>query len=44
MGIGMVCVVAPEHATALEAHLDAAGEAHFPIGQIVAGAGNVVYA
>jgi phosphoribosylformylglycinamidine cyclo-ligase len=44
MGIGMVCVVAPENASALEADLDAAGEAHHRIGAIVEGGGNVVYA
>jgi phosphoribosylformylglycinamidine cyclo-ligase len=44
MGIGMVCVIAPEKLAAFEAHLDAVHEAHVRIGTIVAGGGNVVYA
>jgi len=44
MGIGMVCVVAPDLVPALEAHLDAVGERHFVIGAIVPGERNVVYA
>jgi phosphoribosylformylglycinamidine cyclo-ligase len=44
MGVGMVCVIAPENAAAFEAHLDAAGERHFRIGAIVPGERNVIYA
>jgi len=44
MGVGMVCAVAPENASAFEAHLDAQGEKHFRIGAIVPGESNVVYA
>ena len=44
MGIGMVCVVAPDRVPAFEAHLDAQGERHFVIGAIVPGERNVVYA
>ncbi|HZN56410.1 MAG TPA: AIR synthase-related protein, partial [Candidatus Polarisedimenticolaceae bacterium] len=44
MGVGMVCVVAPERAAEVAALLDAAGEARFEIGAIVEGAGSVVYA
>src|SRR5262245_12281383 len=44
MGVGMVCVVGPEHASALEADLAAAGEPHHRIGAIVEGDGNVVHA
>ena len=44
MGIGMVCVVAPESVVALESHLDGAGERHHRIGAIVAGDGGVLYA
>jgi phosphoribosylformylglycinamidine cyclo-ligase len=44
MGVGMVCVVAPEHAAPLEADLDATVEPHHRIGTIVEGDGNVVYA
>jgi phosphoribosylformylglycinamidine cyclo-ligase len=44
MGVGMVCVVAPEKASAFEAHLDGLGEKHFRIGAIVPGGRNVIYA
>ena len=44
MGIGMVCVVAPDDVAALESHLDRAGERHHRIGAIVAGDGGVHYA
>jgi phosphoribosylformylglycinamidine cyclo-ligase len=44
MGVGMVCAIAPENASAFEAHLDSLGEAHFRIGAIVPGSRNVVYA
>ena len=44
MGVGMICVIAPEKTTAFEAHLDAAGEKHFRIGTIVPGQRNVIYA
>jgi phosphoribosylformylglycinamidine cyclo-ligase len=44
MGVGMVCVIAPENAGAFEAQLDAAGERHFRIGAIVPGERNVIYA
>ena len=44
MGVGMVCVIAPENAAAFEAHLHAEGERHFRIGAIVPGLRNVVYA
>ena len=44
MGIGMVCVVAPETADEFERHLDRAGEAHHRIGGIVSGDGRVLYA
>jgi len=43
MGIGMVCVVAPDRVKAFEAHLDRLRERHFTIGSIVAGKGDVVY-
>ncbi len=44
MGVGMVCVIAPDKASAFESQLDAAGERHFRIGAIVAGERNVIYA
>ena len=44
MGIGMVCVTAPEKADELERHLDRAGEPHHRIGRIVPGDGRVLYA
>jgi phosphoribosylformylglycinamidine cyclo-ligase len=44
MGVGMVCVVAPENTGVLEAQLAAAGEKHFRIGAIVPGDRTVVYA
>jgi phosphoribosylformylglycinamidine cyclo-ligase len=44
MGVGMVCVVAPDRVPAFEAHLDAQGERHFVIGAIVPGERDVVYA
>jgi phosphoribosylformylglycinamidine cyclo-ligase len=44
MGIGMVVVVAPGDAEAVEAHLDAARERHFRIGAIESGDGRVRYA
>ena len=37
MGIGMVIVVTPADAGRVRAHLDALGEAHYTIGQVVAG-------
>ena len=37
MGVGMVVVASEEGAAAIEAHLDALGEAHSRIGRIVAG-------
>jgi phosphoribosylaminoimidazole (AIR) synthetase len=43
MGVGMVAIVAPEQAAPFESGLDAAGEAHFRIGEIVTGDGKVVY-
>jgi len=43
MGIGMVAIVSPESAQALEAHLDARDEAHVRIGEIVPGDGRVLY-
>ncbi|HEX6851695.1 MAG TPA: phosphoribosylformylglycinamidine cyclo-ligase [Candidatus Polarisedimenticolaceae bacterium] len=44
MGVGMVVVVAPEDAAAVEADLDRAGERHRRIGAIEAGDGRVRYA
>jgi phosphoribosylformylglycinamidine cyclo-ligase len=44
MGIGMVCVIAPEHIDAFTAHLRGRNEPHFRIGTIVSGNGTVVYA
>ncbi len=44
MGVGMVCVVAPERVDTLGALLDAAGEKHYRIGEIVAGQRDVLYA
>ncbi|MCP3979527.1 MAG: phosphoribosylformylglycinamidine cyclo-ligase [bacterium] len=44
MGIGMVLVVAPSDAAAVEKSLDEAGEQHLRIGDVVAGSGDVVYA
>jgi phosphoribosylformylglycinamidine cyclo-ligase len=44
MGVGMVCVAAPEKVEALEAHLDSVREPHHRIGAIVPGERNVVYA
>ena len=41
MGIGMILVVAPEEADAIRAHLTAAGEGFYTIGEIVAGKGEV---
>ena len=41
MGIGMILVVAPEDADAVRAHLTAAGEGFYTIGEIVAGKGEV---
>lgn len=43
MGIGMACVVAPEHLAAFEAHLKGLGERYHRIGTIVSGDGKVVY-
>ena len=43
MGVGMVAIVAPEDAAALEAHLEGAGQQHWRIGKIVAGNGRVDY-
>jgi len=43
MGIGMVAIVAPDEVRALEAHLDALGERHVRIGEVVAGDGAVSY-
>jgi phosphoribosylformylglycinamidine cyclo-ligase len=44
MGVGMVCVIAPDKTAAFEAHLDARGERYFRIGAIVPGERNVIYA
>lgn len=44
MGIGMVAVVSPGDLETLEADLDAVGEPHFRIGNVVGGDGRVVYA
>jgi phosphoribosylformylglycinamidine cyclo-ligase len=44
MGVGMVCVVAPENAAAFTAQLSGSGEKHFRIGAIVPGERTVVYA
>jgi phosphoribosylformylglycinamidine cyclo-ligase len=44
MGIGMVAVVTAEDASELGRHLDACGEQHFRIGEVVAGDGRVIYA
>jgi phosphoribosylformylglycinamidine cyclo-ligase len=44
MGIGMVAVVDPGRVGELESHLDALGERHFRIGEIVPGDGRVRYA
>jgi phosphoribosylformylglycinamidine cyclo-ligase len=44
MGVGMVCVIAPDQASAFEAHLEAADETYFRIGAIVPGDRNVIYA
>jgi phosphoribosylformylglycinamidine cyclo-ligase len=44
MGVGMVCVAAPEKVEALEAHLDSVREPHHRIGAIVPGERHVVYA
>jgi phosphoribosylformylglycinamidine cyclo-ligase len=44
MGIGMVCVVAPEKVSAFESELRARRETPHRIGAIVAGSRNVVYA
>ena len=44
MGIGMVAVVAPEDAAAVEASLDRAGERHWRVGSIESGEGRVRYA
>jgi phosphoribosylformylglycinamidine cyclo-ligase len=43
MGVGMVAIVSPDEAGSFEAELDAAGEAHFRIGEVVAGDGEVLY-
>lgn len=44
MGIGMVAIVSPDQAGALESHLDALGERHVRIGSVVPGEGGVLYA
>jgi phosphoribosylformylglycinamidine cyclo-ligase len=44
MGIGMVCVVAPEQIARFEAHLRAVGESYWRIGAIIPGSGKVLYA
>jgi phosphoribosylformylglycinamidine cyclo-ligase len=44
MGVGMVCVIAPDAVAAFEAHLEAQGEKHFRVGAIVQGLRNVIYA
>jgi len=44
MGIGMVAIVSPDRVGELEAHLDALGESHVRIGEIVPGDEGVVYA
>ena len=43
MGTGMILIVDPERADAVEAALAAAGEKTFRVGRIVAGAGEVSY-
>ena len=43
MGIGMVLVVDPHQTGTIEAHLREWGEAHFRIGEVVAGEPAVVY-
>ncbi len=43
MGIGMVLVVDPHQTDTIEAHLRECGEAHFRIGEVVAGEPAVVY-
>ncbi len=44
MGIGMVAIVAPDEAAALERHLDEQDEAHLRIGEVVSGDQEVRYA
>jgi len=44
MGIGMVCVIAPDRLAAFEEHLAAVREPSARIGTIVPGRGRVVYA
>ena len=44
MGVGMVCVIAPDQGGAFEAHLGSRAQAYFRIGSIVAGQRNVIYA
>lgn len=44
MGIGMVAIVSPEQADTLESHLEALGESHVRIGEVVSGDGGVLYA
>ncbi len=43
MGVGMILIVAPGDVSALERHLDAKGEPHDRIGEVVAGDEGVVY-
>ncbi|NIM01161.1 MAG: phosphoribosylformylglycinamidine cyclo-ligase [Acidobacteria bacterium] len=43
MGIGMVAIVAPDEAAALERHLDEQDEAHLRIGEVVSGDQEVRY-
>jgi phosphoribosylformylglycinamidine cyclo-ligase len=43
MGIGMVAIVDPAKVSAFGSHLDAVGEVHYRIGEIVEGQGGVVY-
>jgi phosphoribosylformylglycinamidine cyclo-ligase len=44
MGIGMVAIVGPDEAERVKTQLDAAGERHWRIGEIIAGDGRVTYA
>jgi phosphoribosylformylglycinamidine cyclo-ligase len=44
MGIGMVAIVDPAEVPSFEAHLDAVGEPHYRIGEIVEGGRKVIYA
>ena len=43
MGVGMIVFVASEDRDGFVAHLDRMGEAHFDLGEVIEGAGEVVY-